>query len=86
MSLRDMGEMLDVKVNNIPCRLALFFLVPLEKLKIIKKPYSGWVRIAKHPIIVDSTKAKQELGWTPNFDTPGLVKHFYEYVQELEEN
>ncbi len=31
-------------------------------------PFAGWVEAASHPAIMDTTRAKQELGWAPRFD------------------
>jgi len=31
-------------------------------------PLAGWVEVASHPAIMDTTRAKQELGWAPRFD------------------
>ncbi len=30
-------------------------------------PAARWVEAASHPAIVDTTRAKKELGWTPRF-------------------
>jgi nucleoside-diphosphate-sugar epimerase len=30
-------------------------------------PVLGWVEVASHPAIMDTTRAKQELGWVPRF-------------------
>jgi nucleoside-diphosphate-sugar epimerase len=30
-------------------------------------PVAGWVEAASHPAIMDTTRAKQELGWAPRF-------------------
>jgi nucleoside-diphosphate-sugar epimerase len=30
-------------------------------------PVAGWVEAASHPAIMDTTRAKQELGWSPRF-------------------
>ena len=79
---RDIGKSLNKKVKNIPHRLALFFLVPLQKLRIIKIDLAGWVRISRYPIIVDSSKAKKILGWKPDFDTLGTVKQLFKDLEE----
>jgi nucleoside-diphosphate-sugar epimerase len=31
-------------------------------------PVAEWVEAASHPAIMDTTRAKQELGWVPRFD------------------
>lgn len=30
---------------------------------------SAWIDMAAHPVVVDTTRARQELGWVPNYDT-----------------
>ena len=30
-------------------------------------PVAGWIEAASHPAIVDSTKARQQLGWRPRY-------------------
>jgi nucleoside-diphosphate-sugar epimerase len=30
-------------------------------------PVAGWVEAVSHPAIMDTTRAKQELGWMPRF-------------------
>ncbi len=82
LSIRDMGRELNKKVKNIPHRTALSLLVFLQKLRIIKKDLAGWIRISRYPIIVDSTKAKNILGWNPQFDTLGTVRQMLEDLKE----
>jgi nucleoside-diphosphate-sugar epimerase len=30
-------------------------------------PFAQWVEAASHPAIMDTTRAKQKLGWVPRF-------------------
>jgi nucleoside-diphosphate-sugar epimerase len=30
-------------------------------------PVTGWVEVASHPAIMDTTRAKRDLGWAPRF-------------------
>lgn len=82
ISIRDMGKKLNKKVKNIPYQPTLGILVALQKLRIIKKDLAGWVRTSRYPIIVDSTKAKNILGWKPEFDTLGTVKQMFIDLKE----
>ena len=34
---------------------------------VLLPPAAQWVEAASHPVIVDTTRAKKELGWTPRF-------------------
>ncbi|MFX0140584.1 MAG: NAD-dependent epimerase/dehydratase family protein [Candidatus Hodarchaeota archaeon] len=83
LTIREMGRKLNKKVKNIPYKPAMFLLTLLQKLRIMKKDLAGWIRISRYPIIVDSTKAKNVLGWEPEFDTMGTVEQFLEDLKEL---
>jgi UDP-glucose 4-epimerase len=85
VTIREIGKALNKKVKNIPYKLVISVLVSLHKIRILKKDLAGWIRISRYPIIVDSTKAKDVLGWKPEFDTIGSIKQFYEDLKELGE-
>jgi nucleoside-diphosphate-sugar epimerase len=36
---------------------------------------SGWMELTAHPIIVDTTRARTELGWVPRYDTRTALQH-----------
>ena len=42
----------------------------------------GWLRIARYPIIVDSSKAKEILGWRPKYDTLGAIKAYIAHQKD----
>jgi nucleoside-diphosphate-sugar epimerase len=46
-----------------PARVAARALATLPFLP----PVAGWVEVASHPAIMDTTRAKQQLGWVPRF-------------------
>jgi nucleoside-diphosphate-sugar epimerase len=46
-----------------PAHAAAKALAALPFLPLV----AGWVEAASHPAIMDTTRAKQELGWTPRF-------------------
>ena len=37
-------------------------------------PVAQWVEAASHPAIMDTTRAKQELGWVPRFTALGALR------------
>ena len=46
-----------------PAQLAALAVAALPFLP----PLGQWVEAASHPAIMDTTRAKQELGWAPRF-------------------
>jgi nucleoside-diphosphate-sugar epimerase len=59
---RELG-MLPVSVPAGPVQVAARAVAGLPFLP----PVAGWVEAASHPAIMDTTRAKQELGWAPRF-------------------
>jgi len=37
-------------------------------------PAAQWVEAASHPVIVDTTRAKEELGWAPRYTALGALR------------
>jgi nucleoside-diphosphate-sugar epimerase len=50
----------------LPVRFAQFAAASLTAVPFLP-PMAQWVEAASHPAIMDTTRAKQELGWTPRF-------------------
>lgn len=48
----------------------------LSKLGIMNKGKVEWLRIMKYGIWMDSSKAKEELGWEPKYDSAGAISAF----------
>ena len=59
---RELG-MLPLPVPAGPAQLAARAFAALPFLP----PIAQWVEAASHPAIMDTTRAKQELGWAPRF-------------------
>ncbi len=59
---RELG-LLPVPLPAGPAQLAARAVAALPFLP----PVAGWVEVASHPAIMDTTRAKQQLGWTPRF-------------------
>jgi len=59
---RELG-MLPLPVPAAPARIAARAVAALPFLP----PVAQWVEAASHPAIMDTTRAKQELGWAPRF-------------------
>ncbi len=58
---------------NLIYPLCLFLIEFTFKLKFQKWMTPGWIRISKYSILIDTTKAKDKLGWNPKYDTLGTV-------------
>jgi nucleoside-diphosphate-sugar epimerase len=59
---RELG-LLPVPVPTGPAQSAARAIAALPFLP----PVTQWVEAASHPAIMDTTRAKQELGWAPRF-------------------
>jgi nucleoside-diphosphate-sugar epimerase len=81
LSSEVIAERLNKKIINVPYRPALFFMNIFYRLRIIPEADPGWLRIAKYPIIVDSSKAKKILEWKPKYDTFGTIQAFLETMK-----
>jgi nucleoside-diphosphate-sugar epimerase len=66
---REFG-MLPVPVPVGPAQLAARAIAALPFLP----PAARWVEAASHPVIVDTTRAKKELGWVPRFTASEAVR------------
>ncbi|MBD3213074.1 MAG: hypothetical protein GF311_10745 [Candidatus Lokiarchaeota archaeon] len=84
LSSEEIAERLNKKIVNLPYRLVLFFMNIVYRLRIIPEADPGWLRIAKYPIIVDSSKAKKILEWEPKYDTLGTIEAFLETMKRKE--
>lgn len=59
---RELG-MLPLPLPVGPAQVAARAIAALPFLPAV----AGWVEVASHPAIMDTTRAKQELGWAPKF-------------------
>lgn len=41
----------------------------------------GWVELVRHGPVLDSTRARDELGWTPTVDGPALLATFLDALR-----
>ncbi len=63
-----------IKLNH---NLTLRVLKILAKIGLINWGYYQWLdKPLKYSLWMDSSKAKRELGWTPQFDSAGAIKNF----------
>jgi UDP-glucose 4-epimerase len=84
LAMREIAERLDKKILNLPYRLSLFLANLTYKLHLQRSLDPGWIRMAKYPIIVDSTKAKEVLNWRPKYDTWETISAFVKYLESVE--
>jgi len=82
ISSREIAEKLGISCVKIPYHFGLLLINALYKLHLLKTLTPGWIRATRYPIIVDSSKAKRVLGWTPKYDTYGSVKALYDAFKE----
>ncbi len=80
----EIAKRLGKKCGKLPYKTALFFFNVLYKSRIQRRADPGWIRCARYPIIVDSSKAKEVLGWKPKYDTFGTIQAFIAY-QKVED-
>jgi UDP-glucose 4-epimerase len=43
---------------------------------------SAWIDMASHPVIVDTTRAREELGWVPKYDTRTALEDMLERFRQ----
>lgn len=82
ISSEEIAEKLGIKCVKFPYYFGLFLINTLYKLHILRNLTPGWIRATRYPIVVDSSKAKRVLGWTPKYDTYGSVKALYDALKE----
>jgi len=68
---------------NLIYPLILVIIEYTYKLRLQRLLGPGWIRVSKYPIVLDTTKAKEELGWKPKFDTLGTIIQGLKDSQEL---
>jgi len=83
MTLREIGKNLNLNVKNLPYWLCIGLLTIVQKLRILRKDFAGWIRISRYPMIMDSSRAKEILGWIPKYDTMATIKMFYNHLKEM---
>jgi UDP-glucose 4-epimerase len=74
LSWREIAEKTGMKSLKLPYRFTLFLTIITHKLKLQKVLLPGLLRISRYSIAVDTSKAKLQLGWKPEYDTLGAVK------------
>jgi nucleoside-diphosphate-sugar epimerase len=57
----------------LPAGLARFAALAMAALPFLP-PVAQWVEAASHPAIMDTTRAKEELGWVPRFTALGTLQ------------
>lgn len=82
LSLKELSKRLNVRLITVPYKLLIALLLPLYKLRLLKKDYHGWIRVARYPIVIDSTRAKLELGWEPRYDVFNTIQAFLAHIKE----
>lgn len=84
LPIKEIAERLNKKVVDLPYKICLFLATLTYKLHLQRSLDPGWIRMSRYPIIVDSTKAKEVLGWKPKYDTWQSIKHFVDSLKTIE--
>jgi nucleoside-diphosphate-sugar epimerase len=66
---RELG-LLPLPIPAAPAQIAARVIAAVPFLP----PVAGWVEAASHPAIMDTTRAKQELGWAPRFTAREVLR------------
>lgn len=80
----EISEKLGKKLVKINWHVAKFFIGFSYRLHLQRQLSSGWLRAARYPIIVDCSKAKKELGWSPKYDTLEAIKKNLEVQKKMQ--
>ena len=80
----EIAKRLDKKLVKINWHVAKFFIGFGYRLHLQRQMSSGWLRAARYPIIVDCSKAKKELGWSPKYDTLEAIKKNLEVQKKMQ--
>jgi nucleoside-diphosphate-sugar epimerase len=62
----DIARELGMLALPLPAGPAQFAALTMTSMPFLP-PMAQWVEAASHPAIMDTTRAKQELGWAPRF-------------------
>lgn len=76
MTLEDLAREMDKKVIYLRYGLALALVRWMWKTGIAKQLHPGWVEVFRYPSIMDTTKAREQLGWKPRLDTREAFRAF----------
>ena len=70
----ELAQMIGAFRVPVPAKLAKR-LIDVAYRARISPTGSPWIDIAAHPIIVDTTRARTQLGWVPRFDSRTALQH-----------
>lgn len=81
MDMKRLGELLGARPVKVPPRLLKLGADVTWKLRLQPTP-SGWIDMALQVPIMDTTRARTELGWTPRFDAADAILELMEGLRE----
>ncbi len=82
ISSLEIAVRLNKKLKIFPYRLVISLVSLAHVLRLQYQLHPGWLRIARYPIIVDSNKAKDILGWRPKFDTLEAIQAYISHQKD----
>jgi nucleoside-diphosphate-sugar epimerase len=68
LSVREIAERTGRKCVSLGYHFSLVIALLSYNLNLQRRVLPGWVRASRHPVVVDASKAKRILGWTPAYD------------------
>ncbi len=77
LTIKEIAEITGRKTFPFNYKLALRLLKYSARLNLLHEGYYEWVdKALRYTLWMDSSKAKRELGWQPEFDSAGAIKKF----------
>ncbi len=78
---QETAELLGKPTRSVSYGFVLLIAKLMWKLRLTKMLHAGWLEVFRYPIIMDCTKAREELGWNPTRTTREALLDF---VKSLE--
>jgi len=77
INMEEMAEVMGARLRTVPYSLALWMSKIFWALGL--GPLSpGWVEVTRYSILMNTQKAKKEMGWKPTYDTAGAFQRLLE--------
>jgi nucleoside-diphosphate-sugar epimerase len=74
--LSEVAAIVGVRAVRPPYRLRRAVAAGMQRLRLPGALDPGFVDMARYPIVVDATRAREELGWNPRDDSEAALRRF----------